>query len=218
MVIKQLFLKHKGGLYTYRVHNKKLDSYCKENGFNPLYNYLQGIFNECPNEYFNTGPRSSTLKFKLVDDLIEVQGHEVSLLARYGLDNNQFRFNDNHSKVQVFMLENDKNTIAMEVPIWLYPNEIGCYESVFRSKEVLTGHIDLLRIDDDKIWIWDYKPNANKEKYAPTQIFFYALMLSKRTGLDLSKFRCGYFDSNYAFLFKPQDKFLERLSKQKRLF
>ena len=25
MVIKQLFLKHRGGLYTYRVHDKKLD-------------------------------------------------------------------------------------------------------------------------------------------------------------------------------------------------
>ena len=218
MVIKQLFLKHKGGLYTYRINDKKLEIHCKNNGFNLLNWYLQGIFEKCPNKYFNSGPRSSTLKFKITDDLIEVQGHEVSILARYGLEANNFRFNDNHSKVQVFMLENDKNTIAMEVPIWLYPNELGCYETVFKSKEVLTGHIDLLRVDDDKIWIWDYKPNANKERYAATQIFFYALMLSKRTGLSLDKFRCGYFDTNYAFLFKPKDEFLERISKQRRLF
>src|SRR3989344_5851881 len=181
MVIKQLFLKHEGWLYTYRINDKKLEIHCKNNGFNLLNWYLQGIFEKCPNEYFNSGPRSSTLKFKITDDLIEVQGHEVSILARYGLEANNFRFNDNHSKVQVFMLENDKNTIAMEVPIWLYPNELGCYETVFKSKEVLTGHIDLLRVDDDKVWIWDYKPNAEKEKYASTQIFFYALMLSKRT-------------------------------------
>ena len=212
MVIKQLFLKHRGGLYTYRVHDKKLDTYCKENGFNPLYNYLQGIFNECPNEYFNTGPRSSTLKFKLVDDLIEVQGHEVSLLARYGLENNQFRFNDNHSKVQVFLLEMDDKTIACEVPIWLNHEELKNFNELFNSNLPLTGHIDLIRIEDEKIWIWDYKPGSFEEKFASTQVFFYALMLSKRTGIPLDKFRCGYFDENYAFVFKPEEKLLERES------
>ncbi len=218
MVIKSLFLKHKGGLYNYRIHNKKLNGFCKGNGLNSLYEYLNDIFEACPNEYFNSGPRGSCLKFMVVDDMIEVQGHEVSTLAKYGLETNKDRFSDNHSRVQVFMLENDQNTIAMEIPIWLFPNEVGCYETVFKSKEVLTGHIDLLRLDDDKVWIWDYKPNAEKEKYASTQIFFYALMLSKRTGLNLNRFRCGYFDDNYAFLFKPKEEFLERINKQRRLF
>ena len=116
------------------------------------------------------------------------------------------------------MLENDNNTIAMEIPIWLFPNEVGDYKTVFKSNDVLSGHIDVLRIEDDKICIWDYKPNAQKERYASTQIFFYALMLSRRTGLSLDKFRCGYFDSNYAFLFKPEEKSLEKISKQRGLF
>ena len=68
----------------------------------------------------------------------------------------------------------------------------------------MTGHIDILRVDDDKVWIWDYKPNAHKEKFASTQVFFYALMLSKRTSIPLENFRCGYFDSSYAYLFKPE--------------
>ncbi|MEK6935036.1 MAG: PD-(D/E)XK nuclease family protein [Nanoarchaeota archaeon] len=218
MVIKHTFLKHKGGFYNYRIHNNKLDQHCKGNGFNPLFDYLNDVFEACPNEYFNKGPRSSTLKFKLVDDLIEIQGHEVSSLARYGLENNRYRFNDDHSKVQVFMLENDNSTVAMEVPIWLFPNEVGAYKSVFGSSDVLTGHIDVLRIEDGKICIWDYKPNAQKEKYASTQTFFYALMLSRRTGLSLDKFRCGYFDSNFTFLFKPEESFLEGLNEQKILF
>jgi hypothetical protein len=107
-------------------------------------------------------------------------------------------------KVQAFMLENDRNTIAMEVAIWLNPSELQCYDSVFGSDEPLTGHIDILRIEDGKVWIWDYKPNAHLEKYATTQTYFYALMLSNRTGIPLEKFRCGYYDKFYAFIFKPE--------------
>jgi hypothetical protein len=61
-----------------------------------------------------------------------------------------------------------------------------------------------LRIEDGNIWVWDYKPNAAKERYAATQVQFYSMMLSKRTGIPLEKFRCGYFDEDIAFAFRPQ--------------
>jgi len=217
VVIRQTYFNHKGGLYVYRLHNIKLSKLCNGNGFASLYNYLLYVQKNCPDDYFNCGPRSSCLKFKIVDDIIEVVGHEVSSLARFGLEANKERFNDNHSRVQVFMLENDNSTVAMEVPIWLSPNEMIGYKTIFKSEEILTGHIDILRIDDEKIYIWDYKPNAHREKYAATQLFFYALMLSKRTKIPLNKFRCGYFDQNYAFLFKPEEELLLKLNKQKRL-
>ena len=54
------------------------------------------------------------------------------------------------------------------------------------------------------MWVWDYKPNAQKEKYAKCQTLFYAIMLSKRTGIPLERFRCGYFDEKTAFVFKPE--------------
>jgi len=218
MVIKHVFFNHKGGFYHYRTNEVKLKNLCEGNGFSDVRDYLNKMFNECPSEYFNSGPRSSCLKFKLVDDLVQVAGHEVSTMASLGLKRNKDRFSDNHSKVQVFMLENDKNTVAMEVPLWLNSNEIGCYKEVFKSDEPLTGHIDILKIEDDNIWIWDYKPNAHKELYAATQIFFYALMLSRRTKIKLDKFRCGYFDQNYAFLFKPKEDFLIKINKQTKLF
>ena len=85
------------------------------------------------------------------------------------------------------------------------PSELPNYKRIFNSDEPLTGHIDVLQIEDDKIWVWDYKPNAQLEKYATTQTFFYALMLSKRTGIPLDNFRCGYFDENVAYLFKPDE-------------
>jgi hypothetical protein len=103
----------------------------------------------------------------------------------------------------MFMLQNDYKTISIEVPIWLLNNELLHYDDFFNSKDPLTGHIDALRIEDGQVWIWDYKPNAHREKYASTQTNFYAIMLSQRTGIPISRFRCGYFDSDNAFVFKP---------------
>ncbi len=215
-MIKEVLLNHRGGNYIYRVNCDKLDKLCNGH-FVSLKTYLNFIVKNCPNPFFNNGPRSSLLKFKLLNDVMEVAGHEVSTLARYGLEINKDRFSDAHSKVQVFMLEHDKNTLAMEVPIWLMPNELAGYKKFFNDEEILTGHIDILRVKDEKIWIWDYKPDAKKEKYASTQIFFYAYMLSKRTGINLDKIRCGYFDRNFTFVFKPLESYLYKLNEQKNL-
>ena len=216
MVTEEVYFNHRGGRYIYRLHNEKASKLCNGNGLGNVQDFLKDVITNCPNEHFQNGPRSSCLKFKLVDDILEVGGHEVSSLAKYGLEVNKDRFKDAHSKVQVFMLEHDKSTVAMEVPIWLHPSELAGYNKIFQ-KGVLTGHIDLLRIEDDQIWIWDYKPNAQKEKYASTQTFFYAYMLSKRTGIPLERFRCGYFDQHFTFVFKPEQSLLLRLNDQTTL-
>jgi len=209
MVIRGVSLQHKGGYYPYKLHNLKLNKLSFEHP--KLIWYLNRMFEKCPDNYFHNGPRSSALKFKLSDlNVHQIIGHEVSSLCRLGLKMNEDRFKDNHQRVQVFMLENDDKTVSMEVPIWLNNEEYDYYQEMFNSDEPLTGHIDVLRIEDGKIWIWDYKPNSFNEKFASTQVFFYALMLSKRTGIPLDKFMCGYFDENYAFIFKPELKNLEK--------
>jgi len=142
--------------------------------------------------------------------MIQISGHEVSSLAKHGLEENKERFKTNHSKVQLFMLENDNNTVSVEVPVWINNGELEEFKGFFDFDECLTGHIDVLRIDDGKVWVWDYKPNSHKEKYADTQTLFYSLMLSKRTGIPLDKFRCGYFDDKHAFIFKPKDVVLDK--------
>ena len=124
----------------------------------------------------------------------------VSSLAGFGLDE---EIGSAHMKVQKFMLEKDDKTIAVEIPLWMEPSELGPLDGIFQAKDPVTGHIDVLRIEDGKIWVWDYKPGARKEVYASTQVFFYALMLSQRTGISLDNFRCGYFDREVAFVFKP---------------
>ncbi len=206
MVVKHISLAHPGGYYFYRIHEGKLGAFCEVNSeFVKLKEYLEEVFKECPNDYFHTGPRGSSLKFKTDHDLHEVEGHEVCAMAKSGLKINEKRFKSNHSKVQLFMLENDGNSIAVEVPIWLEPSEYEDYEKLFGKERPLTGHIDIVGADKYNVWVWDYKPNAHKEKYANTQVYFYSIMLSKRTGIPLDKFRCGYFDVDRAFIFKPID-------------
>ena len=215
MAINEVFLNHKGGRYVYKTHQEKISQLC-QNGFTSLKSYLEFVQKNCPNHYFNKGPRSSCLKFNLVDSVEEIK-HEVSFFAKHGLEINKERFYDAHSRVQNFLLEHDKNTIAMEIPIWLMPDELSGYRTVFNSDEVLNGHIDLLRLEKNKVWIWDFKPQANKEKYASTQIFFYAYMLAKRTGIPLQDIHCGYFDQYFAFSFQPETSFLHKLNKQRTL-
>ncbi|GIU69395.1 MAG: hypothetical protein KatS3mg002_0631 [Candidatus Woesearchaeota archaeon] len=198
MILHKSF-KH-GWFYHYRVHIPKTESLCYN--LQSLKEYLLQVRNNCPDEYFQYGPRSSRLKMNLDLDLKLIKGHEVSELAYLGLKN--ARFKTAHSNVQMFMLQNDDKTISIEVPIWLLSDELSNYENILMTKEPLTGHIDVLRIEDNKIWIWDYKPNARREKYASIQTNFYALMLSKRTGLPLDIFRCGYFDEKDAFIFRPK--------------
>lgn len=200
MVIRHISFKH-GWFYHYRLHTIKTHELCDDSLENLKY-YLDAMFSDCPDSYFDSGPRSSALKFRLQDvNLIETPGHEVCQLAQKGLEIDKKL--SAHSKVQLFMLERDDKTLAVEVPLWLMPDELETYNQIFESDEPLTGHIDALRVEDGKIWIWDFKPGAHKEKYAATQVYFYAYMLSKRTSIPLDNFRCGYFDNDTAFIFDP---------------
>ncbi len=213
MVIRHASFDHKGGWYHYRIHAIKLSELCKDNLF-PLKGYLESMFEQCPHDYFRVGPRSSALKFKLENlDLKSVKNHDLCDWTRLGLERYSERYDTAHSQVQVFMLENDNKTIAAEVPLWLEADEAEFYQSLFMTSDPLTGHIDLLRIEDNKIWVLDYKPNANLEKFAATQVYFYALMLSKRAKIPLEKFRCGYFDWKDCYLFKPDECSLPKIKK-----
>ncbi|MBN1793084.1 PD-(D/E)XK nuclease family protein [Candidatus Woesearchaeota archaeon] len=209
-MIQQVSLNHGAVPYEYMIHKAKLDSLTAER-FSSLKSFLREMMGSCPSEPFFEGPRSSKLKFSMGIEPRRVENHEVIHLARSGLEWNRFR--TAHSNVQGFMLSHDHKTVAVEVPLWLSPFE--CDEGLqakfrerFQEEGPLSGHIDVLRIEDGKIWIWDYKPKADKEKYATTQTYFYALMLSKRTGIPLDNFMCGYFDDKSCFVFKPDVKYL----------
>jgi hypothetical protein len=204
--IQHKSFKH-GWFYHYRVHSPKTERLCS-NGFGSLKQYLYTLFEQCPDDYFSEEPRSSSLKFNLGIMPKKVLHHEVSVLAQEGLESG--KFNTAHTCVEMHMLQHDNATISIEAPIWTQHPLVASY---FNTSIPLTGHVDLVRVEHDKIWIWDFKPNAIKEKYATTQTYFYALMLSERTGIPLERFMCGYFDQDNAFVFKPEEKHLMMLKK-----
>ena len=209
-MIKQVSFRH-GWFYLYRVHIKNLNLLPKE--FKNLNLYLNDMFGNCPNEYFERGPRGSQTKFKVENIRIhEVKGHEICDLAKQALKLDVEK--SPHTKIQTYFLQHDKKTLAAETPIWIKPDEFKNFGEIFNSEDPLTGHIDLIRNENGKIWVWDYKPNAKKEKFASTQVCLYALMLSKRTNMPLEDFKCGYFDHETAFIFNPQNlDFLQKTIK-----
>ncbi len=202
-LIKTTSFKH-GWFYHYRLNMNNLENLAS-NGTTPLKDYLNHMFDACPDEPFLEGARSSALKFPVEVVLREDDKNELCEFAQAGLDKLKDRFKSAHSKVQLFMLENDPTSIACEVPIWLEPIEMQGLHNHMDIGLPLSGHIDVLQVKDGKIIILDYKPKAHKEKYASTQTYFYAKMLSARTGIPLDKFECGYFDDATSFWFEPRD-------------
>jgi hypothetical protein len=67
---------------------------------------------------------------------------------------------------------------------------------------LLTGHIDLIQIRNGQVHIMDYKPNASKERPIE-QLTWYALALSRLTGLRLFEFTCAWFDEKDYYQFFP---------------
>jgi PD-(D/E)XK nuclease superfamily len=68
--------------------------------------------------------------------------------------------------------------------------------------KLLTGHIDIVQIRNGIVHILDYKPNASKEKPIE-QLTWYALALSRLTGLRLFEFKCAWFDDKDYYEFYP---------------
>jgi transposase-like protein len=67
---------------------------------------------------------------------------------------------------------------------------------------LLTGHVDIIQIRNHCVHLLDYKPNAAKERPIE-QLTWYALALSRLTGLRLFEFKCGWFDEKDYFEFFP---------------
>ncbi|MCF7798660.1 PD-(D/E)XK nuclease family protein [Candidatus Woesearchaeota archaeon] len=194
--IKYTALKHPW-FYHYYVDVQKTHLYTPQK----LHSFLESMFNACPHHKFLDGPRSSSLKMKSGATLTEIPNNDVCHFATQG---NAWGLQGTaHGNVQLHMLQNDPKTIGVEVPLWLDKDEYQALGLQFEKDGPLTGHIDIVRIEDDKIWIWDYKPKAVKEKFADTQVLMYAIMLATRIGLPLENFMCGYFDEKTSYVFKP---------------
>jgi ATP-dependent exoDNAse (exonuclease V) beta subunit len=142
-----------------------------------------------------------------------------------------------HEELQRFMIANDGCTVATEVPVYIRREDVAHMENVLKFKisdngkigikggkeidvpKLLTGHIDFIQIRNGSVHLLDYKPNAVKEKPIE-QLTWYALAMSRLTGLRLFEFKCAWFDEKDYFEFYPLHvvKKLQPTKKKRRVF
>lgn len=192
---------HNPAYYRYRLALARTDPLP-----GPMADFLHALFTNCPNHLFGQtmcrASRVSRSGLGVEIALTRLKEHDTIALA-----DKSRRFDEvssRHENLQKFFLDHNPNTIACEVPVWAEAWEFEDYPRLLRTRDTLTGHIDVLRHEDDGLLgVWDYKPWAAAERSAHVQVFLYALMLALRTGLPMSAFLCGYFDEKDAYLFRP---------------
>lgn len=205
--------------YKYMYHFGKVNLFVNRY-FDGLRIYLSRIIDYCPDELFvsDDNLRCSDIKIKhnlIKNDFVKVKRYDnyAVKLASLGLkitaDNRK-----RHSVLQEFMLMNDIVTVAVEVPVYAFVDEINKFGldkviDLGDNVKAIVGHIDFIQLKFGRVFILDYKPNASKEKYAWCQLFVYAILLSIRTGIWLRNFRCVWFDADDYFEFSPGDVALD---------
>ncbi len=203
---------HHQQVYMFRTHRAKLDLLLttpEHRAFLPIAEYLTDVAEDCPHHLFQGEHRASAGKAAFNLDSVEIKERQnlaprIASLVLQAVTHNKRR----HDELQRFMLTNDSVTVAVEVPIYLTPedlahlkDELG-FDIPIAADTTLTGHIDLLQIRNGAIHILDYKPHAAREKPI-AQLMVYALALSRRTGLRLYDFTCAWFDEHHYFEFFP---------------
>lgn len=226
-------------LYRFRYHRGKtllsMEEF-KNRRFGRLKEYLDNVSSETPHQYFADGERMSEIrtKFDKTDMIVKSKSNFANALAEFVLRSvteNKGR----HEALQRFMLANDSVTIATEVPVYIRREDVEHMENELKFKildesglielkgdkqpqkfpKLLTGHIDFVQIRNGMVHILDYKPNASKEKPIE-QLTWYALALSRLTGLRLFEFKCAWFDDKDFYEFYPLH-IVKKLQTKKRV-
>ena len=96
----------------------------------------------------------------------------------------------NHGPILKRILIKDKDSIAMEVPIWRIYNNVS-----------ITGHIDLIQIEDNMIKVIDYKPDENF-LYSIPQVATYGFLIKKV--LDINNLKCISFNKGESWEYDPE--------------
>ena len=191
-------------IYNLKYHDLKLNLAAKK--FPELRRYIKEMFDGCPHELFRKeSPRCSCLKID-IRPRRSTKYNNALKLTEYALTLAKTN-KERHKRVQDFMLFSDSATIAVELPIYLHPNELTKRQQNAYGidlSDTLTGHIDILQVRFNQIHVLDYKPDAKKsDRKAVEQVFLYALALTKRTNIPLENFICAYFDERNYYQFNP---------------
>ena len=169
---------HNGLTYNFRYHKLKLE--ILTSNYPSLIEYLKGLKAKCPDDIFRENERCSQLPIKIKTRKEGRYNHACKLaeLSLKACNNNKER----HPVVENFMLINDSSTIACEVPVWFWEKNLDLG---------MSGHINLLQIRNNRIYVMDFKPGAKREKdiKVASQLFYMHLACPSGpvfhwTGLD----------------------------------
>ncbi|MBS3781876.1 MAG: PD-(D/E)XK nuclease family protein [Candidatus Thermoplasmatota archaeon] len=96
-----------------------------------------------------------------------------------------------HETVEEFFLINDSTTVTTELPVFINPSE-----TALNVDEPITGHIDLIQIRYDDIYILDYKPNLNYPEKHASQLQLYQKAIQERTSTPEDKIHTAVFNKH----------------------
>ena len=195
--------KHNDLEYRFKFHRLKTNMLLKDR-FPELRKYLWRVSEICPGKLFADKETGRCSEAPAKTELIAERrpDNNAVALAKLGLLLAK-RATMRHDAVEYFMLANDTATVAVEVPVWLYPKEMIDLKLSFP----ITGHIDILQARGNYLYILDFKPDARHETKARHQLALYARALSVRTGIPISYIRCAYFDEKDYFEVVPAATF-----------
>lgn len=103
--------------------------------------------------------------------------------------NDEIGVNPGHGPVLKYILIKDKDAVAIEVPIW---------KSI--KNKVITGHIDLIQIQQNVVKVIDYKPEGNFMFSLP-QVATYGLLI--KSVLNIKNVKCVSFNKKEAWEYEP---------------
>jgi transposase-like protein len=199
VIIKSFRFYHSGQIYNYKYHVPKLKEFTTTSSKRELISYLENLPKFIDNEKFNNSNRCSQTRLDTSKmSLTQKQNTFLNQITRKALifaKTNKRR----HQVIEDYLLCTDRDTIAVEVPVYFYDKKLGA----------ISGHIDILQSKNSKIYILDYKPNitSNGQKsiiqQTMTQLTLYAIALSFRANVSLKDIRCAFFNQNDYYEFKP---------------
>ncbi len=196
LVAAHLFT-HRGVPYKYQLHRGKL-RFAK--AFPGLCRYLVGLPKTLDDAIFERAEHCSGRRLCQNPGL---RHRSLPPLCRGVLDAVTFAGSNRqrHQVVEEYLLNCDRDTIAVEVPVYFYDKQLGS----------IAGHIDVVQVKYGQVWILDYKPGAAREDpvQVVSQLTLYANALALRTRVPMSRIRCAYLDEKDWFEFQPD--YLTRL-------
>lgn len=193
------FMHGAGVPYLFRFNRQSL---AKADVPKSVVGYIEGMVDDCPTHVFTEYANTSNDGCKscaFADQLRVTRITNRSLVERAREAEEAKLLKKPHDALEKYFVENDPKTLAVELPVWMRDDELVDFREQFGFEKGMAGHIDLVRLEGDRIWIWDYKPYARKEKHAHVQVFLYAVMFALRTGVPMSRLGAGYFDEDNVF-------------------